>query len=326
MGNRRNSYRILRVQPEAPTGFIKLIYRTMMQHLKMHPDLGGDTEQAALLNGAYRNLTNASLRTRENRSIAQQGFSWADIGTGPLHAYRAVAKTDRYRNTNRRHYARTLFLQPDAEPVLLHAAKRWLAGRRELVKNTLLVECAHATLTDRTTRERYLALLSSCSHQDALRQLECEAVAHADLLRSSPNNPPIDGACPYCAAPNNPLGPYRRLCTRCDSPLGRPPAMDSAVDRRKACRIKRDCQAKIEFGWPAQGVNVTLIDIAPTGVRFRSPVRLHAAEAIRLQIDGVRAVAKLTHSLSSRRGFTYGGQFLSVETDLDTGIFFQASA
>ena len=42
MENRRNYYRILHVQPDAPTEIIKSSYRTLMQKLRMHPDLGGD--------------------------------------------------------------------------------------------------------------------------------------------------------------------------------------------------------------------------------------------------------------------------------------------
>jgi DnaJ-class molecular chaperone len=50
--NRRNYYRILHVQPDAPTEVIKSSYRTLMQRLKMHPDLGGDHSEAALINEA----------------------------------------------------------------------------------------------------------------------------------------------------------------------------------------------------------------------------------------------------------------------------------
>ena len=51
--NRRNYYRILHVQPDAPLAIVKMSYRTLMQKLKSHPDLGGDVASAALLNEAY---------------------------------------------------------------------------------------------------------------------------------------------------------------------------------------------------------------------------------------------------------------------------------
>lgn len=60
--NRRNYYRILHIQPDAPTDIIKASYRTQMQKLKMHPDLGGDEWDASILNEAYRVLSNPKKR------------------------------------------------------------------------------------------------------------------------------------------------------------------------------------------------------------------------------------------------------------------------
>ncbi|MDH3978043.1 MAG: DnaJ domain-containing protein [Gammaproteobacteria bacterium] len=67
MDNRRNYYRILHVQPDAPLEIIKSSYRTLMQKLKHHPDLGGDHWNAALINEAYRVLTNTELRESYDR-------------------------------------------------------------------------------------------------------------------------------------------------------------------------------------------------------------------------------------------------------------------
>jgi curved DNA-binding protein CbpA len=54
--NRRNYYRILFVQPDAPLDVIKASYRALMGPLKHHPDLGGDHQAAALINEAYQVL------------------------------------------------------------------------------------------------------------------------------------------------------------------------------------------------------------------------------------------------------------------------------
>jgi len=62
MKNRRNYYRILHIQPDAPLDIIKASYRTSMQKLKMHPDLGGDEWNASILNEAYRVLSNPKKR------------------------------------------------------------------------------------------------------------------------------------------------------------------------------------------------------------------------------------------------------------------------
>ncbi len=62
MKNRRNYYRILHIQPDAPPDIIKASYRTQMQKLKMHPDLGGDEWNASVLNEAYQVLSNPKKR------------------------------------------------------------------------------------------------------------------------------------------------------------------------------------------------------------------------------------------------------------------------
>jgi hypothetical protein len=67
MENRRNYYRILHVQPDAPTEIIKSSYRTLMQKLRMHPDLGGDQWNATLINEAYETLMNPGRRAEYDR-------------------------------------------------------------------------------------------------------------------------------------------------------------------------------------------------------------------------------------------------------------------
>jgi hypothetical protein len=62
MKNRRNYYRILQVQPDAPPEIIRASYRTMMLELKMHPDVGGSSSEAAMLNEAYEMLIDPERR------------------------------------------------------------------------------------------------------------------------------------------------------------------------------------------------------------------------------------------------------------------------
>lgn len=68
MENRRNYYRILHVQPDAPTEVIRASYRTLMQRLRMHPDLGGDHWNAAVINEAYGVLTDPERRAAYDRT------------------------------------------------------------------------------------------------------------------------------------------------------------------------------------------------------------------------------------------------------------------
>ncbi|MCP5179071.1 MAG: DnaJ domain-containing protein [Pseudomonadales bacterium] len=63
-------YELLHVHPDAPVEVIKASYRTLMQRLKMHPDLGGDTAVAARINEAYDTLTNATRRAAYDRTLS----------------------------------------------------------------------------------------------------------------------------------------------------------------------------------------------------------------------------------------------------------------
>ncbi len=58
----RNYYDVLHVSRDAPPEIIRGSYRTLMQQLGHHPDLGGDTATAALINEAYAVLSNAERR------------------------------------------------------------------------------------------------------------------------------------------------------------------------------------------------------------------------------------------------------------------------
>lgn len=70
--NRRNYYRILHVQPEAPAEVIRASYRTLMGTLRGHPDLGGDHAAAVLINEAYQVLSDPARRAAYDLSLRQR--------------------------------------------------------------------------------------------------------------------------------------------------------------------------------------------------------------------------------------------------------------
>ena len=71
MSYQKNFYQILHVQPDAPSEVIQSTYRTMMQKMKMHPDLGGDQQDAALINEAYTVLMDPDTRAEYDASLVQ---------------------------------------------------------------------------------------------------------------------------------------------------------------------------------------------------------------------------------------------------------------
>ena len=58
----RTYYEILGVTPDAPGEVISAAFRAQMLTLKKHPDLGGDTSEAALINEAHDTLSDPAKR------------------------------------------------------------------------------------------------------------------------------------------------------------------------------------------------------------------------------------------------------------------------
>lgn len=85
--DRRNHYRVLQVQPEAPLAVIKASYRTLMTSLRMHPDLGGSHAQAAAINQAYAVLSDAPRRAAYDQWLRRHGH----VAPRPVAAAAAAA-------------------------------------------------------------------------------------------------------------------------------------------------------------------------------------------------------------------------------------------
>jgi curved DNA-binding protein CbpA len=68
-----NLYHVLHVQPDAPVEIIRTSYRTLMQGLARHPDLGGDTAAAALINEAFETLKDPGRRAAYDQTLASAG-------------------------------------------------------------------------------------------------------------------------------------------------------------------------------------------------------------------------------------------------------------
>jgi curved DNA-binding protein CbpA len=85
MNNRRNYYRILQVQPEAPVEVIKASYRTLMTKLNAHPDRGGNHDTAVLLNQAYAVLSDVQKRKKYDEMLINRFQDGRTNGPGNSH-------------------------------------------------------------------------------------------------------------------------------------------------------------------------------------------------------------------------------------------------
>ncbi len=105
MKNRRNYYRILHVQPDAPPAVVRTSYKTIMQKLRAHPDLGGDGEQAQLINQAYAVLSDPQKRVVYDRKYRPWNRSSYQCNNSSSHTSSA-SKTEAKppRSSSGKHY------------------------------------------------------------------------------------------------------------------------------------------------------------------------------------------------------------------------------
>ncbi|MBT3181992.1 MAG: DnaJ domain-containing protein [Deltaproteobacteria bacterium] len=77
--NKRSYYDIIQVASDASQEVISSAYRTIMTRLKKHPDLGGDTEEAVLINEAYETLSDPKLRAEYDRSLENSAPAFSSV-------------------------------------------------------------------------------------------------------------------------------------------------------------------------------------------------------------------------------------------------------
>jgi curved DNA-binding protein CbpA len=91
---RRNLYRLLYVQPDAPHDVIKAAYRALMTTLRAHPDRGGSHDDAARLNAAWTVLGDPARRAAYDASLRRPGLrAVSSAAVAAAAAVRSAAKT-----------------------------------------------------------------------------------------------------------------------------------------------------------------------------------------------------------------------------------------
>lgn len=152
MKSRRNYYRLLRVQPDASLEIIKHSYRTLMQKLQHHPDLGGDEWNASHINMAYATLRDPKKRAAYDQKLFKQQ-NIETVSRGHLGKTPKTFRTKRKQAGNQRNYYRVLQVQPDAELAVIEASYKLL--KRNPKANKELLDEAWKTLHSEAKRRQY---------------------------------------------------------------------------------------------------------------------------------------------------------------------------
>ncbi|MEM7413805.1 MAG: DnaJ domain-containing protein [Myxococcota bacterium] len=313
---RRNFYRILHLQPDAPPDVIRSNYRAMMQKLRMHPDLGGEHWDAAQISEAYATLSNPARRAAYDEELLEQ-YDLAALGEGRPEARRARTSTRRATG-NRRNYYRVLQVQREAPLAVIeasHAALRQVALREG--GDFAILDEAFTTLRDPERRRLYDAQLARPVGQDRV-----------DTGHGAPGYVPrIKDYCAFCKTP---AGAAERAqgsdCRECRGPLAPPLEELVAQARRAVARIgKRGALALYRY-WPGPAQAARLMDLSPTGLRFSSATAFDVGEVIKIDGRGFRAVGEVAHRHPGWFSHDAGVRFVAVSFEQASGSFVSTRA
>jgi curved DNA-binding protein CbpA len=169
MNNRRNFYRILHVQPEAPLEIIKASYRSLMTKLKMHPDLGGDNESAALINQAYAVLSDPQKRRQYDESLQTRRTQGSNHSTNAHKTgfntsgnYQATSNNNQRHSTAGRQHC--LFCGVEFVPILKYCKQCASPLTAQPVQNKRAGELFGRRATPRVTKAGIATIYPSWPH------------------------------------------------------------------------------------------------------------------------------------------------------------------
>ena len=349
---RRNYYRILNVQPDAPLEIIKNNYRTLLQKLKLHPDLGGENWNASIINEAYNILRHPDKRAAYDKTLLKH-YGVHTLSGG--HLIKASAKSaHRYRSRkdkygNQRNFYRLFNIQPDSPASIIKTSYLTLSKKSKVPKE--LLNEAYRVLSNSKKRNLYDRLLTKYSHAESLEKLNTNKASQIDKTvnlsiytnktaastsraKKASNNsyyqPVITQYCAFCKTPHaqSPCKETAPLCNECASPLFPPSNSFMMQTRRDIVRLSHDSNVGFYTYWPSNKLVGTISDISPTGIQLVSTVKLNKDQVIKLDGEDFKAVGIVSYSNEndSDKNQTAGIKFLTVNFNKSKGQFLSESA
>lgn len=343
MRNRRNFYRILQVQPDAPTAVIRNNYRILLQKLRMHPDLGGDQVNASLVNQAWQTLRDPTRRRTYDKQLLHD-YHIRILSQGHLagNPDKCQAQT-RSDDVNQRNYYRILHVQTDAPAAIINASYRHqLNNPHAPIK---LLQEAYAVLSNPVKRKVYDKLLKNHTHINALKKRKDarrKSLVTAGNIISRTPAPPISPThpsktcyqpiiihyCSFCKTPHSNHYPdYRSAyCIECDSPLYNMSEVQHQQLQRTLSRIDWKGNLKIYTDWPGQDYCATLTNLSPGGLGFKTAHPLQPGQIIKVDGEHFKCVAKIMHCKNCVTEKAIGSCFITVLFDRQQGTFVSTQA
>jgi curved DNA-binding protein CbpA len=349
-----NYYRILQVQPDAPPEVIRHNYTILLQKLRIHPDLGGNNTDAALINVAYETLRHPDKRAEYDQLLLKQNnlltISQRHLTRPALFFRKLKQHSAATKENNQRNYYRILQVHPDAHPTVIRERYMALSIKAELPQD--LLDEAYYVLNNLQKKVEYDRLLKVYKHALAVKKMQTgkdrgnknirmgnaclqnEFNNYAGYLSHLPDlsirntdpiiyHPLITRYCAFCKTPyssdleNN----HNTLCLVCDSPLFYPDKEMLGKTTRSLDRMKRSGNIIFYVDWPSQKLPGYLFDISPKGLRFKTEFGLDAGQIIKIEGNKFKAVAEVIHSQVEEKKNSVGVCFQTVLFKSEKGNF-----
>lgn len=359
MENRRNFYRILEVQPDASFDAIRHNYKLLLHKLRMHPDLGGNSRDAALINLAYETLRDPEKRLSYDRQLLKR-HNITTLSRGhlqrpaffPRKRRRPDSPTAAGLADNRRNYYRILDLQPDAHAAVIRERYMALLEKSDIEPD--LLHEAYVVLNNAKRRAEYDRLLKRHGHRDALKKMRAGAF-EVDPLAPAPNlslppdagsgytadpvtdagdqnaltifRPLITQYCVFCKTPHDfdPRQDIQRLCPVCACPLFSVASEMPGKTKRALVRIKKQGVIVFYVYWPSRKLLGHFYDITPLGLGFITEYGLDAGQIIKIDGENFKAAAEVVHSRAEDLLTSNGVCFRTVVFHSPRGNFLEAT-
>ncbi len=361
---RRNYYRTLNVQPDASLDIIKNNYRTLLQKLRLHPDLGGKSWNAVIINEAYNTLRDPIKRAAYDETLLRR-YDLKSLARGNIDnktsQFGNDSNFDKDKHGNQRNFYRLLHIQADSPTHIIKTSYLTLSKNPNIPKD--LLNTAYSILSNPDKRALYNKLLSQRSHAYALSKLiDNHDMSDQNKIKSKtisattkqPNivnlnnaylnsnhsntskayyQPVITQYCSFCKTPHNqsPCEHTAALCNDCKSPLFPPSNAFLDQQRRDIIRISKNQIIHFYAYWPGKKMAGTISDISPTGIQLVSSNILSENQIIKLDGKDFKAVGLVTYINRKNNNGTIeqqisGIQFLTVNFNNRKGHFLSESA
>lgn len=322
---RRNFYRLLSVQPDAPLTVIYACYHVLLQRLRLCGDQDFADAQAYSLNTALAVLQDPLKRGVYDYQLRQQypikKLSLGSFASGSVKS--ASGKNGKTVSKNRRNYYRVLQVQPDASIAIIIASYNALT--QYPFQNLALLDEAFAILANPAIRTRYDALLaeSACPESGQLQPANHDAAAAPETPtcaathpRAQPHAATALRHCIFCYTPfaYQPPPYPNDQCLECHSPLPITHNEQSIQKHRAYERIGVTGSLKFYLYWPDTPRHGLLQDLSPKGMRFLTHIPLTAQDIIKIEAPHFKAVAEVAHIQPIKEKYlSIGVRFLVIK-------------